>query len=446
MKVPAGGFDPTISLYDGSGNFIVGNRDGGCGNVAADPVTSFCWDSYLNVTLPAGSYFVVITQSENLPNGPTLASSFVYAGQPSFTTPAGESSNGFWDLFPSKRTSAYAADVSSTALATPVISPVLPPPTPLSFTSSGALGGFVPAATISGTFGATGGSTPYTFSAIGLPAGLSLNSTTGAFSGTGGNPGVYNFSVQVSDAETPAATATLAVSYSVLGITTSALPVGSTNSAYSASVAAVGGTGPYTFSATGFPTGLSISAAGAITGSTRSSGTFTVIIQVASGGLSTSSTFQLVISPGATQPLVVTSATLPPGTVSIPYSSATGLQASGGVPPYTWSAFGGVLPVGTSLSGSGNLQGTPTLAGTYGFTAQATDSTGTVVTGLFSLVVSPSPLTFSLGTFPTGVVGSEYPLQILSTAIAGGQSPYTYGTLDDRVPAGRGWFCTTRRF
>ena len=161
--IPAGGFDPTISLYDDGGNFIVGNRDGGCGNVAADAVTSFCWDSFLNVTLPAGVYTVVVTQSENLPNGPTLASSFVYAGQPNFTTPPGAGSSGFWDLFPSKRTSAYALDVISSALVTPALPPPVNPPTPLSFTSSGALGGFVPAATISGTFAATGGSTPYVF-------------------------------------------------------------------------------------------------------------------------------------------------------------------------------------------------------------------------------------------------------------------------------------------
>jgi uncharacterized protein (TIGR03437 family) len=437
VPVPSGGFDPTISLYDNSGNFIVGNRDGGCSNVAADPVTSFCWDSYLNVTLPSGSYTVVITQSENLPNGPTLANSFVYAGQANFTTPAGASSSGFWDLFPSKRTSAYALDVSSTALAIPVVPPpVIPPPTPLSFTSSGALGGFVPAATISGTFAATGGSTPYKFSAIGLPAGLSLNSNTGAYSGTGGNPGVYNFTVQVADSESPVVTASLAVSYSVLGITTSGLPVGSTTSPYSASVAATGGTGPYTFSAMGLPGGLSISAAGAISGTTKATGTFTVVIQVASGGLSTSSSFQLIISPAATQPLVVTSATLPAGTVSVPYSSPTGLQASGGVPPYTWSPFGGVLPVGMSLSGSGDLQGTPSLAATYGFTAQVTDSTGARATGTFSLVVSPPALTFTLGTFPTGVVASEYPLQILSTSVAGGQSPYTYALTTGPLPGG----------
>lgn len=434
--IPAGGFDPTISLYDDGGNFIVGNRDGGCGNVAADAVTSFCWDSFLNVTLPAGVYTVVVTQSENLPNGPTLASSFVYAGQPNFTTPPGAGSSGFWDLFPSKRTSAYALDVISSALVTPALPPPVNPPTPLSFTSSGALGGFVPAATISGTFAATGGSTPYVFSAIGLPAGLSLDAKTGAFSGTGGNPGVYNFTVKVTDSESPVVTASLAVSYSVLGITTSALPIGSTTAAYSATVAATGGTGPYVFSATGLPGGLSISSAGAITGTPKASGTFTVVIQVASGGLTTSSTFPLAVSPPVTQPLLVSAATLPAATVSIPYSATTSLQATGGAPPYTWSVFGGIVPVGMSLSSSGNLQGTPTLAGTYAFTAQATDATGVTATGTFSLVVNSPPLIFSLGTFPTGVAGSEYPLQILTSTVTGGQPGYTFTLTTGTLPAG----------
>src|ERR1700728_2383592 len=43
--IAAGGFDPTISVFDASGNLIAYNRDGGCGNVQTDPITRFCWES-----------------------------------------------------------------------------------------------------------------------------------------------------------------------------------------------------------------------------------------------------------------------------------------------------------------------------------------------------------------------------------------------------------------
>ena len=50
--IPQGGFDPTISVFDAQGNLVAYNRDGGCGTVAADSATSFCWDSFLTLQLP----------------------------------------------------------------------------------------------------------------------------------------------------------------------------------------------------------------------------------------------------------------------------------------------------------------------------------------------------------------------------------------------------------
>ncbi len=140
--IPAGGFDPTISVFDSSGRLIAYNRDGGCGNVAADAVTSFCWDSFLQVSLPAGNYMAVLTESENLPNGPTLADSFVYNpalcvpalvcptdAHGNFTTAPGNAAPGFWDFSLRQRTSFYGLDIlGATASAVPAItsSAVLP--------------------------------------------------------------------------------------------------------------------------------------------------------------------------------------------------------------------------------------------------------------------------------------------------------------------------------
>ena len=57
----------------------------------------------------------------------------------------------------------------------------------------------------SASLGASGGTTPYTWSVKNglLPSGLSLNSATGAITGTPTAVGTFNFTVQVADAGSP---------------------------------------------------------------------------------------------------------------------------------------------------------------------------------------------------------------------------------------------------
>ncbi|MGA7108301.1 MAG: Ig domain-containing protein [Terracidiphilus sp.] len=174
-------------------------------------------------------------------------------------------------------------------------------------------------AAYSATVAASGGTTPYTFNATGLPSGLTMSASTGAITGTpaGSAAGVASVAVTVTDATKPTpetATATLSLTVnaaapSTLAITTTSLPGGTVGAAYSGSIAATGGSPPYAFSATGLPSGLALSAStGAITGTPASSAagtasvSFTVTDATKPSAQSATATLSLTVNAVGTAP------------------------------------------------------------------------------------------------------------------------------------------------
>ena len=244
----------------------------------------------------------------------------------------------------------------------------------------------------SASLAATGGGAPYTWSITSgsLPAGLSLASGSGAISGTPTGSGTTTFTVQVADSSTQKATATLILTINPppLVVTTTSLPSGTQNAAYSAIASATGGTTPYTWSVVSgsLPAGLSLaSSSGAISGTPTGSGTSTFTVQAADANAQkTSATLSLTINP---PPLAVTTTSLPSGTQNAAYSATA--SAAGGTPPYTWSVVSGSLPAGLSLaSSSGAISGTPTGSGTSTFTVQVADANAQKATATLALTVS----------------------------------------------------------
>ncbi len=141
---------------------------------------------------------------------------------------------------------------------------------------------------------ATGGLTPYTWSITSgsLPRGLSLNSSTGAITSTPSGGGISNFTVRVTDSNSPPATASAHLSITIipaveLSMTTPSLPAGRVGMAYSATLTAVGGVYPYTWSITAgsLPTGLTLyNDTGVIRGIPALAGTSDFTVKVTDSG------------------------------------------------------------------------------------------------------------------------------------------------------------------
>ena len=264
------------------------------------------------------------------------------------------------------------------------------------------------------TLAATGGVAPYTWSLStgALPTGLSLNTTTGAITGTPTASGTFAITAQVTDNASPTRVSTtqalsIVVAPAALTISTSSLPGVTIGTAYAQTLAATGGVAPYTWSlSTGaLPTGLSLNTTtGAITGTPTVSGTFAITVQVTDNAsptrVSATKALSIVVAPAA---LTISTSSLPGVTIGTAYSQT--LAATGGVAPYTWSLSTGALPTGLSLNTTtGAITGTPTVAGTSAVTAQVTDSASPIrvsSTRALSIVVAPASQTTLSVTSPS---------------------------------------------
>ena len=119
---------------------------------------------------------------------------------------------------------------------------------------------------------------------------------------------------------------------------------------------------------------MGFSSAGVLSGTPVAAGTFDFTITATDAGAITGSRAYTLMVGAAT--ITLSPATLPDALGGTPYSQA--LIASGGTGPYSFAVTAGALPAGLGLSSTGELSGTPVVAGTFDFTITATDSsTGT---------------------------------------------------------------------
>ena len=271
------------------------------------------------------------------------------------------------------------------------------------------------------TISFTGGVSPYNLTISGyapnsptLP-GMCLATTssttamTATISGTPCSSGTITFEVTVVDntnnpsAAAPPTSQWYQISISPpppLSITTAPLPAGQLHAQYSTAVVAQGGVPPLTWALnplSALPPGISFNqSTGQFSGVPTSTGTFNFTVQVHDSALPTSQVAgPIAFSITVQQPpaLQITTSSLADGSTGTGYTGP--LNATGGVPPYTWSVTQGQLPAGLTLTtnsnSTGTISGTPTLAGTSTFTVAVADSEVGVAprTAQFSITITP---------------------------------------------------------
>ena len=274
------------------------------------------------------------------------------------------------------------------------------------------------------------GAAPFTWTASGLPAGMSIRSDNTISSyitpgdselwGTPTELGTFNVTVTVSDATGATTTNTFPLHVSALQ-ETCCLTNGTINVFYSQTLRVIGGTGPYIATQTGgqLPAGLTLDGTNLqVTGTPLENGYFNATFRFtdATGNTLQTANF-LFISGGASTITINNNGDLGTATAGQFYSNVLSACCT---PSIAWSQIGGSLPPGISLSESGQLSGTPDTSGTYRFLVLAADAANPSNFGVrqFTLAVTPITIVTS-STLPFGNVGSPYGATLVASGATG---------------------------
>lgn len=293
----------------------------------------------------------------------------------------------------------------------------------------------------SATLAATGGTLPYTWTATGLPPGLTVSN--GVISGTPTSPGTYPVILKVTDNTSPALSATSLAINLVINSTPIKVTCGAPNPTYtpgtqfSTTCTASGGVTPYAWSFTGLPswlrnsatTGASITLSGTVPAAPPNS--YSVTVTLSDGTTPNRQTASTTLSINLATWTV--SCTPQSGSFAVGAAYSATCTATGGTAPYTWS----LSSVPSWLKSSGTTGASITLTGTfpappsvYSVGVTVTDSS-TPAKQSVSTTITISPLALTLSCVPQSgsfTAGAQYSATCTASA---GSGPYawTFSTL-----------------
>ncbi|MCA8938905.1 MAG: putative Ig domain-containing protein, partial [Planctomycetes bacterium] len=218
----------------------------------------------------------------------------------------------------------------------------------------------------------------------------------------------------------------------------------SESTTYRKRIVVLGGTPPYSYSVSGgaLPQGMAINAlTGEIYGAPYrgAAGQYSVDIFIEdNGSQNLRETFTIEVLPATSNFFVITTPnTLPSGFEEVDFNFP--FDATGGTPPYVWSAQPGSMPPGLTLNQDGSISGSPTPGSSKTYTVQltVTDAMAQTAVQTYSIVVEADP-TFPVittgTTMPKARVGNFY---VQSIKVEQGTAPFTWTiTNPSQLPTG----------
>lgn len=243
----------------------------------------------------------------------------------------------------------------------------------------------------------------------GLTATMGPGPNDGRISGTPTTPGIYDFTIRVTDASTAYVEQSLRLtltgtSATPLSIDTNAMPDAVAGQPYSYTIPVSGGTPPYTFYFSNLPAGLTHDPqTGTVSGTITHPFNFNLRVDVQDAVLGTTHKYLPFKGTSTNLEFLTVSLGVLPET-AVGWSYHRPIQVQGGPPAYTVQVTSGSLPPGILIQGSPgfslSLGGIATQAGTFAFEITATNPDGWFGKAQGQIVVKPLTLAITPATLP----------------------------------------------